>query len=213
MTVPIAAMSHWLVEVITELTGRGWPSLVATPADLLVLACAGTALVVALRWLIGATLTVAALLPGGLGRMARQVQSRVAPQLLVRLTCAALGGTVIGALPGHAMAASAGHRTPPPTAAAGPVIVTRGPAAADDGLPDPGWRVAPQGEAVGDAHVRPGDTLWDVAAARLPGRPTNAAIDRAWRSWYAANRATVGPDPDLILPGQRLVSPTPWGQR
>ena len=40
---------------------------------------------------------------------------------------------------------------------------------------------------------------------RLAGLATR--IDRAWRAWYAANRRTVGPDPDLLLVGQRLVPP------
>ena len=44
--------------------------------------------------------------------------------------------------------------------------------------------------------VRPGDSLWSIA-------------DRRWRHWYAANRDVIGPDPDLILPGQRLRPPAP----
>jgi nucleoid-associated protein YgaU len=35
----------------------------------------------------------------------------------------------------------------------------------------------------------------------------DAAIDRRWREIYAANRAVVGPDPDLIRPGERLRLP------
>jgi nucleoid-associated protein YgaU len=30
-------------------------------------------------------------------------------------------------------------------------------------------------------------------------------IDRYWRQLYAANRTIIGPDPDLIFPGTRLV--------
>ena len=57
--------------------------------------------------------------------------------------------------------------------------------------------------------VRPGDTLWDLAASSLRPHATDAAVDRTWRAWYAANRGAVGPDPDLLLPGQRLVAPDP----
>ncbi|MFD9126067.1 transglycosylase family protein [Kitasatospora sp. NPDC059571] len=47
-----------------------------------------------------------------------------------------------------------------------------------------------------DYTVRPGDTLSGIAADRqLPG---------GWEQLYAANRAVVGADPDLILPGQQL---------
>jgi nucleoid-associated protein YgaU len=42
--------------------------------------------------------------------------------------------------------------------------------------------------------VTPGDTLWGIAGAD-------------WPRWYAANSATIGADPDLIRPGQRLVPP------
>jgi nucleoid-associated protein YgaU len=55
--------------------------------------------------------------------------------------------------------------------------------------------------------VRPGDTLWDIAAAHLPGDPTTAGVAAAWPRWYAANRRAIGPDPDLLLPGQRLRPP------
>jgi nucleoid-associated protein YgaU len=56
--------------------------------------------------------------------------------------------------------------------------------------------------------VRPGDTLWSIAASRLgPGTPTDAAVDAAWRRLYAHNRSTVGPRPDLIHPGARLRMP------
>jgi len=52
-----------------------------------------------------------------------------------------------------------------------------------------------------------GDSLWTIAAAHLPAGASNAAVDRAWRRWYAANRAVIGPDPDLIVPGQVLFPP------
>jgi nucleoid-associated protein YgaU len=55
--------------------------------------------------------------------------------------------------------------------------------------------------------VAGGDTLWDLAAAHLGPGADDAAIDAAWRADYAANRDVVGPDPDLILPGQVLALP------
>jgi nucleoid-associated protein YgaU len=66
-----------------------------------------------------------------------------------------------------------------------------------------------RGGGVGGAYtVRPGDTLWAVAAAHLPPAARSpAVIDRYWRQVYGANRAVVGPDPDLIHPGTRLLVP------
>jgi nucleoid-associated protein YgaU len=56
--------------------------------------------------------------------------------------------------------------------------------------------------------VRPGDTLWDLAAAGLGGTPTEAAVQAAWPRWYEANRDVVGADPDLLRPGQVLTVPS-----
>lgn len=55
--------------------------------------------------------------------------------------------------------------------------------------------------------VEPGDTLWAIAAQSLPGDATDAEIAAACARWYAANRAVIGPDPNLIFPAQQLVPP------
>jgi hypothetical protein len=55
--------------------------------------------------------------------------------------------------------------------------------------------------------VRPGDTLWSLAAVDLPPGASDAAVAERWHAIYAANRATVGADPDVIEPGQRLRLP------
>ncbi|MFC5998593.1 LysM peptidoglycan-binding domain-containing protein [Quadrisphaera sp. GCM10027208] len=55
--------------------------------------------------------------------------------------------------------------------------------------------------------VRRGDTLWDIAARSLPAGAGAAEIAAEWPRWWAANRDVIGPDPDLLLPGQRLVPP------
>jgi nucleoid-associated protein YgaU len=52
--------------------------------------------------------------------------------------------------------------------------------------------------------VRPGDSLWRVVRRVLPGAPTDAAVAAGVAAVYAANRLTIGPDPDLLRPGQRL---------
>jgi nucleoid-associated protein YgaU len=55
--------------------------------------------------------------------------------------------------------------------------------------------------------VRPGDTLWGIAARSLPARHSDADIARAWPRWYAENRAVVGPDPGHLRPGEHLEAP------
>jgi nucleoid-associated protein YgaU len=60
---------------------------------------------------------------------------------------------------------------------------------------------------VGAVVVRRGDSLWDLAARHLGPDASAADVAAAWPRWYAANRHVIGPDPDLLLPGQRLVPP------
>jgi nucleoid-associated protein YgaU len=59
--------------------------------------------------------------------------------------------------------------------------------------------------------VRAGDCLWRIAGRVLTERgdphPSNAEIARFWPAIYAANRETIGDDPNLIFPGQRLTIP------
>jgi hypothetical protein len=65
--------------------------------------------------------------------------------------------------------------------------------------------------AEGPAHprhpvvvVRPGDTLWALAEQELPAPATDRQVSARWQSVYRRNRGVIGPDPDLIRPGQVL---------
>jgi len=103
--------------------------------------------------------------------------------------------------------------------------ITEGPAPSE---PDPAWlparpatpvrtavapslgvlRPAATGHRVEEqVVVRRGDTLWDIAARHLGAESSAAEIAQEWPRWYAANRSLIGDNPDLILPGQRLVPP------
>jgi hypothetical protein len=66
------------------------------------------------------------------------------------------------------------------------------------------------GRAGEPVAVRRGDCLWSVVARHLGDGTSDAEIARAWPRWYAANRSAIGPDPDLLLPGQ-LLTPPPAG--
>jgi nucleoid-associated protein YgaU len=48
--------------------------------------------------------------------------------------------------------------------------------------------------------VRPGDTLWKIAKLQLGSGSKYSVI-------YQANKAVIGPDPNKIVPGMRLVMP------
>jgi len=52
-----------------------------------------------------------------------------------------------------------------------------------------------------------GDSLWRIASELLGPDASNAQIAHAWPLIYQANHDTIGADPGLILPGQRLSIP------
>ena len=90
--------------------------------------------------------------------------------------------------------------------------------------PQPGWtpsrpvqRPQPSADLVtgrspggpsADVVVHRGDTLWDIARRQLGPDSTDAEVAQAWPAWYDANRAVIGEDPGLILPGQILRRPS-----
>ena len=54
-----------------------------------------------------------------------------------------------------------------------------------------------------------GDSLWVIAARHLGPQATRRQVAREWPRWYAANRAVIGANPNLILVGQVLTVPSP----
>ena len=54
--------------------------------------------------------------------------------------------------------------------------------------------------------VEPGDNLWRLARERSP-RSSTQDVARLVDRTHRANRRVIGPDPDLIHPGQRLRIP------
>jgi nucleoid-associated protein YgaU len=77
-------------------------------------------------------------------------------------------------------------------------------AAADVHLVSSG-RSAPAAD--GTVVVRRGDCLWTLAARQLGGEAGDAQVSDLWHRWWATNRATIGDDPDVLVPGTRLVVP------
>ncbi|WP_422933689.1 LysM peptidoglycan-binding domain-containing protein [Sinomonas sp. P47F7] len=59
----------------------------------------------------------------------------------------------------------------------------------------------------GAVEVRPGDTLWSIAARHLGPNASVSDVANAWPRWFESNRAAIGDDPDLIRPGLLLVPP------
>jgi LysM repeat protein len=165
-------------------------------------------------WLCLAWVALAALgaflntIPGRTGRVAGRIVAATVPAALRRTVETALGIAV----------------------ATAPVVGVCGsapPAWADGRPPTPTWSVpsldrpaaqvaAPQASAPASRAttssspsyvVRAGDCLWSIAADRLGSRASNGRVASTWPRWYAANRTVIGPDPNIIRPGQRLHVP------
>ncbi|WP_166971034.1 LysM peptidoglycan-binding domain-containing protein [Brevibacterium atlanticum] len=73
---------------------------------------------------------------------------------------------------------------------------------ADDGLHDPGWPDDSPEQAREHVHeVDDGESLWSIAEG-IADDATD--VPELVQDIYTANRDTIGPDPSLIIAGQRL---------
>lgn len=187
----------------------------AVGADTAVATLAGALLWLAAMWLcLGTSATVLSLGPGRLGRIADLIARHALPSALRRVVIAAAGASILAA-PASAFAAG-GSASPQGAAesAAAPAWPTD--AAAESALAlewptdsdSPGTgATTPRGASASDVAVRPGDSLWLIARRQLGSSATPAQTAAEWPRWYAANRATVGPDPNVLRPGSQLHAP------
>lgn len=58
-----------------------------------------------------------------------------------------------------------------------------------------------------EVAVRAGDSLWTIAARALGPEASDVEIALEWPRWFDANRAAIGNNPDVLLPGQVLRAP------
>lgn len=198
----------------------------AEPSSLLLAAAEVAAAALLARCGLGGLLGLAATALGPRTTSAR-VALRVTPGLLRPVVAALLALGVSAVAAGPALAAGPSPQlpaagwsaepgsSPPPTA----------PTATAADLPTAGWvPVAepavragtpgplltgprPREHRAEGVVVRRGDTLWAIVARALGPRATDAQVAAQWPRWYAANRAAIGPDPDLIQPGTTLHAP------
>jgi len=131
------------------------------------------------------------------------------PRALQRAVLAACGLALAGGV-SVAPALADTHHGPHP--ALGPAVLAGLPlpdraSGQEPARPRPAPVVASPAHLPATVVVRPGDTLWALAASALPDGATDAEITTAWHALYAANRDVVS-DPDLIYPGTALDLPT-----
>lgn len=149
---------------------------------------------------VGLLLTAATGLPGLSGALAGTVSRALLPERLRMAAALALGMGLAVAGPA---AAAPGPSGPPDR----PAAVAGAPGPPD--WPSDGTTPVPPDAAV-EHVVVPGDCLWRIAEHHLDrtGRPPDdGQIARAVSAWWSANSAVIGPDPDLVHPGQVLQAP------
>ncbi|TFV52298.1 LysM domain-containing protein [Blastococcus sp. TF02A-35] len=199
--------------------GRPQATADAAGADALVLHVVGLLAWAVWAWgAVGLALTAASALPGLAGGLASGVLRRVLPA---------------GARQAAALALGIGLGVAPPVLATAVVWAAPAAAAAEEPVPGagvPDWPGAPsptvahaghdagslpdwpQAPVAGEHVVVRGDCLWDIAERRLADAsgtaPAPADVARAVRAWWQANADVVGPDPDLLQPGQVLRPPS-----
>ena len=165
--------------------------------------------------LVAAVVTAAGRLPGAAGSAARAIAAHIAPRAVRRVLETALGLTVAAGSLGAAPASAADARPHLVRPAAAPALDWPTPAAPALDWPAPSSAphaptappTTPPTAAPAAVVVRPGDTLWAIAAEHLGPAAPPVAVARSWPRWWSANRAAIGDDPDLIRPGTRLVPP------
>jgi hypothetical protein len=197
--------------LVRPAAAAGWSarrSLAALPLDRALVDLAAGVMLGCAAWAwLALTVTVVEALrgvrPDGVLRPARPWHL---PSGLRRLVLAGCGLALVSGITQPALAAGGSHHRHP----------GRG-AAALTGLPLPDRAVAPpsrpaprraihaQSPTAGYVVVRSGECLWSIAARALPPDAPATAIATRWRAIYAANRGVIGPDPDVLEPGQRLL--------
>jgi hypothetical protein len=187
--------------------------------DALVSSAAGLLAWAVWSWgVVGLALTAATALPGLLGGGARALVQAVLPAGARRSAALALGlglsvaGPVLGTAAGLVAPPAAAAGSPGVTAAADPVVPDWPAAPASSGAASLSGATVPDWPTVTGAHVVvPGECLWHIAAGRLLdqlGRPPDhGEVAAAVQAWWSANADVIGPDPDLLLPGQVLLPP------
>ncbi|MEX5721824.1 hypothetical protein [Geodermatophilus maliterrae] len=188
---------------------------VAGPEALLLTAVAAIAWTVWAWGVLGLVLTALSGLPGLAGAAARVLLRGVLPASARRAAALALGVGLV-----TAPALTACSTTAPPTATVATAGLTAAAAASPGAVPD--WPAAPATASSappdwpaprpGDHVVLRGECLWSIAEADLRARtgldPGDGEVAAAVARWWSTNADVIGPDPDLLLPGQVLRPPS-----
>jgi nucleoid-associated protein YgaU len=212
LAVALDALTPGVAELTGVLTSAQRTADTVGP-DAVVVALAGVLAWTVWAWgAVGLVLTAGSALPGLLGSASHGLLHVVLPAGARRSAAVLLGvgvGVAAPLLPALPIVGAAAVATAAPSAPVPdwPTATPTATPAADPAVPD--WPA----QARPDGHVvEQGDCLWHLADADLrshEGRtPTDREIATAVNAWWTANADVIGPDPDLLLPGQVLQPPT-----
>jgi nucleoid-associated protein YgaU len=124
----------------------------------------------------------------------------------IKVTSGEVADRLAGGLCGTLVGAPAKGGQKPADQAGGDVLTDLGPVIHKVAVgPSPKPCVDDSGSGKAEFYVvRPGDTLWRIAAQRLAPGSRHQTVDQLWRRLYEENRHIVGNNPNVIHVGQRL---------
>jgi nucleoid-associated protein YgaU len=230
----VAAVLQWGTSSALTAVDTAGP---AEPGAVVALAAAIAAWVVLSWLTVATSAALATAAMAGVGSRAHTMALALAPGAARRIVSAGLGLAIVGAPVAAALPADAGvasvltaadrsdHPARQPDLPATPVPdrpAATVPAGWTPDRPVPTHRRSAHEEAASrlvtgparaerrvadEVVVRRGDSLWDIAARHLGPDASAAEVAAEWPRWHHANRDVIGADPDLLIPGQRLVPP------
>src|SRR3954470_13108523 len=227
----LAAVGPRPEDLPAALPVRGWAAWATADPEHALVTLAGVATWLLLAWLaLGAATVVVGRGTGVVGAAGRRIAEVLLPRVVRDGLAVALGLSVVVGSAGAAAAAPVVRppvvatsftavpsldRSAPGSLQLSPLPAVPPPVVAPSATASaaPSVAAAPRpargGETPTEVVVHRGDCLWSVVARHLGPTATDDEIARAWPAWYAANRAVIGSDPALLLPGQRLLAPSP----
>ncbi|MCW2538871.1 MAG: hypothetical protein JWN95_596 [Frankiales bacterium] len=164
---------------------------------------------------LGLLTTAIARLPGAVGAAGTSLLHKAYPKVVCRMLVGAAGVSI--ALTPLAADARSFSDTADHGQSSSAVVVAGWPS--DTSSPQPWssieWPTGgtsthepPAGQQEPALTVQRGDSLWSISKRSLGARAEPAAVAAEWPRWYAANRDTIGADPNLIKAGMSLQMPT-----
>lgn len=207
VVVLVGALAAGMTAVAVAQVAATWPRLAgrdALPLDDLLALGASCALLLCVGWgLLGAAVGLVEAVTGATPRLLNGFPASLARRAVL-VGCGVAAGSALVSPAALADPTGGGLAVPAGAHAVAP------PAGAPDlrGLQVPDRRTDPLANPLErTVRVRPGESLWSISADRQPAGAPPEQVVEGWHALYRANRAAIGPDPDLVRAGALLRVP------